>query len=191
MEKLTSLYGLTVRCGENQHIEYENLKEELEREFHKLERALVTAEHKGICAYYTLQPVTEDKHLSFFITGQELQIGLYDRTEKEIISRCDFDDIKNLKLEDISYLAYTAKNYIDRGIDMTSDKNPVLSAWGHEEVKRRLQMNLNANKAAVSKSNQMSPFKGTMDDLIKNAMNRAHTQVRTDKYLTRNTAISR
>ena len=110
MQKITSLYGLTVDFDEGKHLEYYDLKGMLSDIFRDSEKKIKQNHYKGVCA--GLASINDDRYLTFFTKNQRLHLGVYNEREKIVSDHCHMSDLKMLTKEQLDRVAWRIENYV-------------------------------------------------------------------------------
>ncbi len=130
MEKFDDLYGLYVECGDGQHIDYTNLKDELERKLNEAVKEVKRYNHSGFDVGMILFR-NDTAVLTCCVDNLNLWIGLYNKPTKSIQRYIVFDDIKDLTKENIANFAYVIEN-IAKNPDRLINAGNLAIAWKNE-----------------------------------------------------------
>ena len=170
MQKYTSLYGLTIDCSDEQHLIHQDLQAVLSEAFNEATHTINKKGYNGVCANFA-RINDNDQYLTAFTKYGQLQLGIYDNKSKTISSSCMLDDIKCLTTPDIYHMSMMIQNYAKNNITMEYDSHVLLSAWGHEMVRRRM-----AEKSTPSQTLKSSIFTKSFAEIAKDVSERHRHQ---------------
>lgn len=143
MQTVESLYGMYVRCSDEEHQQYVELKAKLENCCHDIEKNMAFNDHRGTDIHFV--SLDNGYKLSICMYNKELHLAIINKEKTQMYRKCEFNVLKNMTDTQINQINIRANNIINtpgRHIDIGEK----ITAMWKEAIVREKSPNAIHNK---------------------------------------------
>ncbi len=152
MQKYDTLYGLTVDCKPDEHIQYGHFKDFLEKVFHPIGNKVA---HKNFVDMQTsmVRIPGSDLRFSFCMIGNHFKLGIYDPKTKMMRRNTTYSELKAISGVELKRMTFMAENTMNRTQTICMS-NALDTAWKKELEREKLRAVEEKKKKEKEKKNR-------------------------------------